>query len=374
MDRNLLGIGIAGTTLSQLERRLLETNTPCSVVLFARNIETPEQLRSLVREIKSHGGDHPPLVMIDEEGGHVDRLGELVSGIPGAGDASELADPEAFARRLGERIGEALRFFEIDVNLAPVVDIERNSGGKGLDGRTWGKTAEEVVSRAGAFMKGHHEFGAATCLKHFPGLGAGKGDPHYGPSVVKVSSKELEDVDLVPYRRLAAEAGAVMIGHSLYPAIEDPDLPASLSRRVSTGLLREVLEFEGVSISDDMEMHATADLGTFEEIGDRAVLAGNDVVLFCAQIERVPDILSHMERRLDEDPAFEARYEQALDRADEFRSRCLELRSESRQPRELDEIRAGFDELRKEIEAATGRVIEKRKQTGSGSTGREEWT
>lgn len=370
--RNVLGIGITGKTLTDLERRVLDETTPYAVILFARNVGTAEELVALVREIKSYG-ERPPIVVIDEEGGRVDRLRELIPGIPGPGELAQLDEAESLARRLGERVGEALRHFGVDVNLAPVVDVERDEPVKGLERRTWGRSADPVVKRSRAFMRGQHALGIGSCLKHFPGLGAGHGDPHYGASVVNVSTEELERVDLVPYRELASEAGAVMIGHSLYPAIEDPDLPASLSRRISTGLLREVLGFEGLSFSDDMEMHAVSDLASFEEIGERAIQAGSDVVFFCSQIERVPGILEHLERRLEADSAFGARYEQALDRAEGYRDHCKALRAKSREAGGLEEIRAGVAELRRELGDVLG-AGERGVESGTGRTGREEWT
>ncbi len=378
MKRSVLGTGLTGETLTDLERRILDEMTPYSVILFSRNIGTEEQLVSLVRDIKSYG-ERPPLVVIDQEGGRVDRLRTLIPGVPGAAQTASVRNAEPVAHRLGELIGEALRFFDIDVNLAPVVDIEREEPVKGLERRTWGRDVSRVVALSGAFIKGQHRIGVGSCLKHFPGLGAGYGDPHYGASLVEVDADELETVDLAPYRQLGNEAGAVMIGHSLYPALEDEHVPASLSRRISTGLLREVIGFEGVSFSDDMEMHAVSDLAPFEEIGERALSAGNDVIFFCSQIERLPDITKHLDRRRESDAAFAARFEQASDRAEAFRDRCQTLRTESADiGRSFDQIRESFAEFCEEFDRVCHTEEEDRRAIprtpGTGKTGREEWT
>lgn len=376
MKQNILGVGLTGIELTDLERRLLDETTPYSVVLFSRNVGTAEQLRSLVREIKAYG-KKPSLVAIDQEGGRVNRLRELIPGVPGAAQTASIEDAEAVAHRLGELVGETLRYFDIDVNLAPVVDVERDQPVKGLELRTWGKDVGRVVSLAGAFMSGQQRFGVGSCLKHFPGMGAGYGDPHYGASIVNVSAEELEEIDLAPYRQLGQMAGAVMIGHTTYPTIEDPDLPATLSRRISTGLLREVIGFQGVSFSDDMEMHAVADLGTFEEIEERAVKAGSDVVYFCSQIERMPDLVAHLERRIDEERTLAVRVEQARNRAEGFRDRCASLRSASRKPeRSFDEIHRSFTEFCEEFDRIcdSGERDGDVMRSGTGRTGREEWT
>lgn len=378
MKRSVLGVGITGQTLNDLERRILDEMTPYSVILFARNIDSEDQLVSLVRDIKSYG-ERPPLVVTDQEGGRVDRLRSLIPGVPGAAQTASIKNAEPVAHRLGELIGETLHYFDIDANLAPVVDIEREDPVKGLERRTWGRDVNRVVPLVGAFMRGQHRFGIGSCLKHFPGMGAGHGDPHYGASVVDAEVEELENVDLVPYRQLGNQAGAVMIGHSTYPSIEGSDLPATLSRRISTGLLRETAGFEGVSFSDDMEMHAVSDLGTFEEIGERALMAGNDVIFYCSQIEKVPGIISHFDRRKEEDPAFAARFEEACDRAEEFRERCQTLRTECKEiGRGFEEIRESFVQFCKEFDRVCQSEEGERRATprtpGTGKTGREEWT
>lgn len=378
MKRSVLGIGITGQTMNDLERRILDEMTPYSVILFARNIGSEEQLVSLVRDIKSYG-ERPPLVVTDQEGGRVDRLRDLIPGVPGASQASSINDAEPVAHRLGELIGETLHYFDIDANLAPVVDIERDEPVRGLERRTWGKDVSKVLTLAGAFMRGQERFGVASCLKHFPGMGAAFGDPHYGASVVEAEADELERMDLAPYRQLGNQAGAVMIGHSVYPALEDPDVPATLSRRISTGLLREVVGFEGVSFSDDMEMHAVSDLGSFEDIGERALRAGNDVIFYCSQVEQLPDIVAHFDRKRDEDRTFAVRFDQAFDRAEAFRQHCQTLRTECHDMgRSFDQIRDSFREFCEEFDrACESEEVERRatpRTPGTGKTGREEWT
>jgi beta-glucosidase-like glycosyl hydrolase len=197
--------------------------------------------------------------------------------------------------------------------------------------------------------------------------------------VVEANAEELQEIDLAPYRQLGNQARSVMIGHSVYPSLEERDLPATLSRRISTGLLREVVGFEGVSFSDDMEMHAVSDLGPFEEIGERALSAGSDVVFFCSQVERLPAIAEHLDRKQEQDQAFAARFDQACNRAEQFREHCQTLRTEcSDTGRSFDDIRDSFREFCEEFDRVCQSEEGERRAAprtpGTGRTGREEWT
>ncbi|HEV7923596.1 MAG TPA: beta-N-acetylhexosaminidase [Thermoanaerobaculia bacterium] len=384
MESDILGIGITGKTLTDLERRILRDATPYAVVLFGRNIADADQLRDLVAEVKSYAPRRPPLLMIDEEGGRVDRLRHLIPGLPSAEAFGEGEKPAEMSEWFGRIIGRALRFFDIEIDLAPVVDIPGGASPKGLERRTFGRDPESVIELAGAFMRGLHGAGVASCLKHFPGIGVGSADPHYGATVIDIPLEQLLSRDLVPFERLGDEAGGIMIGHGTYPQVDEPDLPATLSRRLTTDLLRETLGFRGAAISDDMEMHAVSDLGSYEDISERALLAGNDVILYCSHIERVPDVQRFLNRRCEEDAAIRARFQEAATRAEEYRRHCERLRHAAGPPV------ASFDELIEETirfceefeRTRPPREIyipesERRKNPrspGKGKTGREEWT
>jgi beta-glucosidase-like glycosyl hydrolase len=175
-----------------------------------------------------------------------------------------------------------------------------------------------------------------------------------------------------------------MIGHGTYPRVEDdPDLPATLGWRLTTDLLRNAIGFDGIAVSDDMEMHAVSDLGSYEEITERALVAGNDVVLFCSHIERVPDLQTFLARRVLEDRGARTRFEEAVRRCDAYRAHCDRLRAASSPAASWDEV---IDEAERfvseyELTRPHREVVvpdsERRKNTrepGKGRTGREEWT
>jgi beta-N-acetylhexosaminidase len=382
MHNDVLGIGLTGKSLTDLERKIISETSPYAVVLFGRNIVDPKQLRELIGEVKSIAR-RPPLFMVDEEGGRVDRLRHLIPGLPSAeafGEGDQRVELSSWAGRL---IGMALRYFDIEVDLAPVVDIRGEQSPKGLERRTFGRDPESVVELAGAFMDGLHSAGVAACLKHFPGIGLGTADPHYGATVIDVSLDELRNRDLVPFAELGNQAGAIMIGHGQYPQIDEPDLPATLSRRITSELLREIVGFHGVALSDDMEMHAVSDYGSYEFISERALLAGNDVVMFGSHIERVPDIQRFLGDKVKTDAAFRSRVEEASLRAGKYRQHVHELRRKV--PPLVDAFAQLLDEAAKFVDAfektrhSQEAMPESDRRTGSrtpgtGRSGREEWT
>jgi beta-N-acetylhexosaminidase len=379
----ILGIGLAGKTLSNLERRILRETSPYAVVLFGRNIGTAEEFLDLVTEVKGIS-KRPPIFMIDQEGGRVDRLRHLIPGLPSAEAFGEGERPVELSEWLGKVIGMALRYFDIECDLAPVVDIQSDVATKGLERRMFGRDPETVITLAGAFMRGLHGAGVASCLKHWPGIGAGNADPHYGATVIDVPLDQLLKHEVVPFDQLGGEAGAIMIGHGTYPQVEErPDLPATLSWRLTTDLLRNAIEFEGLAVSDDMEMHAVSDLGSYEDISEAALMAGNDVILFCSHIERIPDLQRHLRQRFNDDPKVRARFEEATRRCDAYRAHCDRLRAAAPRAESFDDV---IDEAARFVEAfqaarPEGHVvvpeIDRRhgsRVPGKGKTGREEWT
>ena len=382
MRPDIYGIGLTGKTLTALERAILAESSPYAVVLFGRNIGSAEQLKDLVAEVKSIA-PKPPLFMIDEEGGRVDRLRHLVPGLPSAEAFAEGERPAELSQWLGKVIGMALRYFDIEIDLAPVVDIRGSVAPKGLERRTFGADPESVIELAGAFMDGLHGAGVASCLKHWPGIGVGSADPHYGATVIDVPVSQLIEHDLVPFRKLGNRAGAIMIGHGTYPQVDEPDLPATLSWRMTTDLLRNFIAFDGVAISDDMEMHAVSDLGSYEEISEVALMAGNDVILFCSHIERIPDLQTFIARRVMHDDKVKARFSEAIRRCDEYRAHCDRLRAAAPVPASWDEVIdeavrfvEEFERTRPEREVFVPDVDRRKtgRTPGKGRTGREEWT
>jgi len=379
MTSDILGIGLAGPQLSSLEQSILSETSPYAVVLFGRNIESPRQLRELVAEVRSVAR-RAPVFMIDEEGGRVDRLRTLIPGLPSAQAFAEGERPVELAEWFGRVIGMALRHFDIECNLAPVVDIRGEVATEGLERRTFGGDPESVVELAGAFLRGMHTSGVASCPKHWPGIGRGSADSHYSATVIDVPLSSLITRELVPFRQLANEAGAVMVGHGTYPQVDDTGQPSTLSWRMTTDLLRNFLGFNGLAVSDDMEMHAVSDLGPEEELLDRALLAGNDVILYCSHIERVPQIQSHLHARVSGDDRYRTRFEEAMRRCEAHRAHCERLRTAAPAVPSFEEVVDEAARFIEEFERTRPHRdvivpdVDRRKSSRDPRTGREEWT
>jgi beta-N-acetylhexosaminidase len=317
-----VAIGIPGLELDAHTRAVLSECQPGSIVLFGRNIASAEQLSALTADLRRTVPD--VLLAVDAEGGRVDRLAKVVGGAPAAGQLA--GQPTESSRQAGLWVGRALRLFGFDVDFAPVVDLDRGQVRNALDGRYFGHAAPEVVERAGAFVHGLEASGIVGCVKHFPGLGAASADTHHGIARIALSRGQLA-VDLGPFRALLETAGAVMIGHALYPEYEPDDWPASLSRRIATTLLRRTLRFGGLSIADDLEMGA---LGRWGDVAERAVLAfgaGCDLLPVCSQVDALPAICDRLAR-----PEWAGRRRIARRRLAAYRERLANLRTGDRSP------------------------------------------
>ncbi len=308
--------GIPGGHLDRATAKLLSAEPPGGIVLFARNIESAEQLTDLVGELRRSVPG--AVIAIDAEGGRVDRLKAVVGPAPGA---SLLArHPPAASNLAGHWIAQALRLFDIDLDFAPVVDLDYGERDNALDGRYLGGRVPAVLQRARAFLRGLQSSGVGGCLKHFPGLGGATADTHHQTSVVNLSRQAL-DADLRPFEALLPVTGAVMVGHAVYPALDTRQRPASLSPEIIGDLLRAQLAFDGLVLSDDLEMQALASQGDLPTRAEAAFAAGCDALLVCETTAALPDIAARLAR-----PRHAKRRAEADRRLAEHRQRLRTLR------------------------------------------------
>jgi beta-N-acetylhexosaminidase len=284
-------VGIPGPRLDDSTAALLAASRPGGVVLFGRNIETPGQLLDLVAALRRLLPE--AVLAVDAEGGRVDRLSALAGPAPAA--ALLARHPPEAARRAGRWIAKTLRLFDVDLDLAPVVDLDRGETGNALDGRYLGFRDPAVTQRAREFLRGLHGGGVGGCLKHFPGLGAAAEDTHDRTSEVRLSAAALAP-HRKPFEALLPLAGAAMVAHGAYPALDPEERPASLSPPIIEGLLRGEMGFDGLVMSDDLEMQALAPWGDLPARAEAAFAAGCDVVLACATIAALPEIVARLER------------------------------------------------------------------------------
>ena len=290
----LFFIGVPGPELDCYTEELIARIQPGGVCLFARNIKGLSQTRELLDGLYS-AIEIPPLLSLDQEGGRVDRLRRIMTPMPAASQLRNSSD----ARELGDIVGEATSLLGFNLDFAPVVDViddERGNLVNGLQSRGLGRSKDEVVEFAGAFLEGLDKSCLLGCLKHFPGLAASKVDSHEELPVVPITDAELEDVDLYPYRKLIASnpSVSVMVAHAAFPntRLQEVDdngklLPSSLSRRVVTTLLRDELNFKGVAITDDMEMGAIVRNYGMGDACKMAINAGQDMLAICASVDAI---------------------------------------------------------------------------------------
>jgi beta-N-acetylhexosaminidase len=292
-------IGLPGTELDAETRALIQEVQPGGVIIFGRNVASPQQLRELldgVRELLPTD----PLLGVDQEGGLVDRLRKIFTPMPSARTIREHGDL-AGSRALGRITGEALRLLGFNMNFAPVMSImtdERDLLSNGLYSRSFGRSPGEVLGYTTVYLRGLQETGIVGCLKHFPGIGAGEVDSHEQIPMVTLSHDDLMAQDLAPYielfQRKDDRVRCVMVSHGGFPNIDIAKgvtggllEPASLSHNIVTNLLRGELGYQHLVVTDDLEMGAISKHCEIEAAAVRAFLAGNDMMLICAHPDTI---------------------------------------------------------------------------------------
>jgi beta-N-acetylhexosaminidase len=277
---SVLGVGIPGASLDGDTRRRLEELAPAGVILFARNVEDSGQVAALTTRLRDTMD--LPLVLVDQEGGRVDRLRSWRGRTP---SARELAakGPSAVAEEARKTAGD-LAALGFNVNCVPVLDLDEGNEANGIGDRSFGADPDVVVACARAVIDAHRAAGLATTAKHFPGLGRTGADTHLLRPSLDRAVGELLERELVPFVRLLDECPAVMVSHVALPRVTGSDVPASLSHEVITRLLRERLGYDGVVVSDDLAMGAVADrLPGTQAV--TAIAAGCDLLLSCMDMD-----------------------------------------------------------------------------------------
>lgn len=309
----LLLVGVPGPELDAATARSFRTIQPGGYILFGRNIRSPRQLRKLTDDLRdlSH---QEPVITIDQEGGRVSRLRLIGNEPPNAQQLREKGDVDLI-RQHGTLTGQLLRLFGFNLDLCPVLDLSfDDEADNSLRGRCYGRTVDQLIELAGAFDDALRATGVLSCGKHFPGYAAAGLDPHHELPKIDRTRSELDQAELAVFRAFSGRVSGMMVCHAWYPALDPCRVPASLSRNVVTGLLRDELGFEGLVMTDDLDMGAVLNEVRFDDAIRNAISAGNDLAMICHRVTLAADaaaVLDKLEPR---------RLERALESVERFRA------------------------------------------------------
>ncbi len=294
----MLIVGIHGDRLNDDSAYLLSEFQIGGVVLFDRNMDNKEQVTRLTRQLQERaeksGMNLPLFIALDEEGGVVSRMTDELTAPPSQLSIGQNGVPDD-AKDWAIKIAKELKAIGINVNFAPVADVGSS------DSRSYSDNPEVVAAFLQGAVSGYESEKFIYCLKHFPGLGRGEIDTHLDSSVVGASREELEK-DLLPFRKIIERGRPdnyfIMVSHLTYSALDEEN-PASISPVIISGILRDELGYNGVVITDDMEMGAVSKYNGFGDLGVKAVQAGADIVLICHEYEHEIEIYNALLRAVE---------------------------------------------------------------------------
>ncbi len=282
---SLLIVGLEGPTLSATEAAWLRLLKPSGVIVFRRNIEEAGQVHALLSAAAA-AMDSASFRCIDVEGGTVDRLRDLIAPMPSAA-AVAATQEKRFAREQGRLIGDEIRLLGLNTTFAPVLDLALPASAAVMKTRTAAATGDAVIEYAQQFLEGLKKAGVLGCGKHFPGLGGGNLDSHTAMPEIDRSWPLVWEEDLLPYRKLKAKLPFIMVSHAAYPLVKESRGPASVSKYWIKQVLKKKIGYNGLILSDDLEMGGVLGEHSIEEASIAAIDAGTHVVEICHQ----PDLI-----------------------------------------------------------------------------------
>jgi beta-N-acetylhexosaminidase len=291
----LILTGVPGYELDPETAALFRRVQPGGFILFGRNIRSAVQLRKLIDDLRDVS-EVEPIITIDQEGGRVSRL-RLIGNEPPNAQQLRDRDDISLVRRHGQITGRLLRLFGFNLDLCPVLDISfDDDADNSLRGRCYGKSVEQVIRNASAFNDAMRGEGILSCGKHFPGYSAATVDAHHDlPKIVR-SRAELDAEELAVFRQFVDTVDSMMICHGWYPAFNAAKRPASLSREIVTNLLREEFRYEGLIMTDDLDMGAILNEYGLEDTIRFAIEAGNDWVMICHRVDSIGEVHSTLDK------------------------------------------------------------------------------
>ena len=286
-------LDVAGTWLDATDRHVLRQPEVGGIILFARNTESPAQVRELVKSIRAVRPEM--MIAIDQEGGRVQRLRNGVLRLPALADVAALPGDRATEAATAAAWVMATEMLAcgIDISFAPVLDLDYGRSAV-IGNRSLGGDPRQVIRLATAYIQGLRQAGMAATGKHFPGHGWAEADSHFALPVDERSEQEIRESDLRPFEALASQLDGIMPAHVVYPAVDK--LPAGFSIRWLQDILRAEMAFDGVIFSDDLTMAGAHAVGGMKERVDAALHSGCDMLLVCNDRGAAEQALTHVQR------------------------------------------------------------------------------
>lgn len=313
--------GVDGTSADPQTERMIREQHVGGVIFFKNNLADPASVISFVNQLKewNSGNAAPILLSVDQEGGRVSRFPGWEP-IPPALTIGDTGNPD-LATELGVVLGEGVQQMGMNMNFAPVLDINSNPGNPVIGDRSFGADVEQVTGMGIEVMKQIAETGVIPVVKHFPGHGDTDTDSHLDLPVIHKTENELDELELKPFEEAIREgADVVMVAHILFPAL-DAELPSSLSKEIITGQLRGKLGFEGVVITDDMTMGAIANQYGMGEAAVLSIEAGTDLLLVAHQYENIDNVINTVKQSVQDGTLTEERIEESVRRILELKAK-----------------------------------------------------
>ena len=315
--------GFSGADAPADLHKWLADDSVAGLILFKRNIDEVQQAATLISSCtETQDPALPVLVCVDQEGGRVARFGDPILTLPPMRRLGEAADTELTCAA-GTVLARQLRALGVNLDFAPVLDVDTNPQNPVIGDRAFGSSPQVVIEHALAFADGLRIGGVLSCGKHFPGHGDTDVDSHRALPTVRHDRKRLEQVELAPFRAAVGRLPAIMTAHVIFEALDS--VPTTLSRRTIVELLREDVGYQGAVFTDDLEMKAVSALYSIEESGLLAIEAGCDILMVCSDIEAAARLRESLAREADRSQPFRKRLEDARMRADTLRRRIVAL-------------------------------------------------